>query len=474
MFSPFFTKLYLQFKLLFLSRVLLVLSFLLLSYSLNAQELTAITAHKIEGNLPYIELNGIKAKNLSQLLSINVNGVIYTNDWAGRTEKVNSDGSKSIVQSITLANIDDKFSDVLTIAPADGITHALNDISIIPYASLKDDDGDEPFILKGNILGEWRDKFGELETSNLSNRSPNVCKSPYTLTLWATNSPTISTKYGYPYINTYGNGSSKYIINPLLQPSICLVKPVMNYGVNKYAGPINMWDPNKGFILQSTNSSTYYNNFPTTGANKLYFDLIIEGSSTTLNWPDVTVGGIKAKTSNISATSVRVTLEGPAATKMQKENPTPTLVNKPTLPAKFELKGLLNGETVVTYGFEINKWFINRGTETSEADVQGTWCEKTGYRKAMAMDLSNAHWDGSQMSMPIPSGYVNNYKRQIGGGLFSEWGRMYEYEDASFLDNNYWVAEMMEDKNFVVNAGDGRISTRQSSDLSLYTICTYP
>ncbi|OCG45459.1 hypothetical protein A9G35_06280 [Gilliamella sp. Choc5-1] len=39
---------------------------------------------------------------------------------------------------------------------------------------------------------------------------------------------------------------------------------------NNHAGPPNIWDPDKGFLVQATNLPDYELNFPTTGLDGLY------------------------------------------------------------------------------------------------------------------------------------------------------------------------------------------------------------
>ncbi|WP_085165696.1 hypothetical protein [Gilliamella bombi] len=65
-------------------------------------------------------------------------------------------------------------------------------------------------------------------------------------------------------------------------------------GVN-FAGPADIWNPDEGFLVQSTNPASYGLNFPTTGADGLYFDLVIEEiDARQLVWEPVTHGGITA------------------------------------------------------------------------------------------------------------------------------------------------------------------------------------
>ncbi|OCG62481.1 hypothetical protein [Gilliamella sp. GillExp13] len=96
-----------------------------------------------------------------------------------------------------------------------------------------------------------------------------------------------------------GNRSDAIII---LSPVINYVRPNLFLGNDKYAGPADIWNPDKGFLVQSTNPKSYNLNFPTTGAHNLYFDLLISGVDINeLTWKPVTLGGITATVTNVVA-----------------------------------------------------------------------------------------------------------------------------------------------------------------------------
>ncbi|MCX8676020.1 hypothetical protein J3U16_12045, partial [Gilliamella sp. B3023] len=154
---------------------------------------------------------------------------------------------------------------------------------------------------------------------------PEICKAPYKVTLSSTNG-TLSTRYGFPNRSDFSATNVTYYVNPKASSVVCFVRPNLKNGKRgdwelypsiDFAGPSSMWDPANGFIPQSTSPSLYGRNFPTTGLNGLYFDLLISGVSQPLSWSPVSWGGITATMSNPTATSVRVTLTGPYATTSQ-------------------------------------------------------------------------------------------------------------------------------------------------------------
>ncbi|WP_167370084.1 hypothetical protein, partial [Gilliamella bombi] len=180
----------------------------------------------------------------------------------------------------------------------------------------------------------------------------------------------------------------------MLQPS-----PVIHYarselwGPDEYTGPVDIWNPRAGFLVQSTNPESYSLNFPTTGAHNLYFDLLITGDIEELTWEPVTHEGITATVTSVAADNTsnhwifaedrfvaRVMLTGPEA-RNQWDNPNPSPIAKPQLPQTFELVGRdIYGIEVVKYGFELRQWFVTRGLRKDSLSNQSTWCNSLGYR----------------------------------------------------------------------------------------------
>ena len=137
-----------------------------------------------------------------------------------------------------------------------------------------------------------------------------------------------------------GNRSDAIIIP---SPVIKYARPNLQLGSGDYAAPANIWNPDKGFLVQSINPELYDLNFPTTGAHNLYFDLLISGVDINeLTWEPVTHEGITAKVTNVVARDywipdedkgqvvARVKLTGPEA-RNQWYNPHPNPIAKPQL-----------------------------------------------------------------------------------------------------------------------------------------------
>ncbi|MWP63182.1 hypothetical protein [Gilliamella sp. Pas-s25] len=285
-----------------------------------------------------------------------------------------------------------------------------------------------------------------------------------------------------------GGHRSDAIILPSSQWGILKsVKPNLDYGELHFAGPADIWNPNYGFLVQSTDAASYALNFPTTGADGLYFDFIIMGEAGELTWgAPVTHEGItatvtrKTECNDEGYVEFRVTLTGPEA-RAKWGDPYPNQITVPRLPQAFELVGRdREGKEIVRYGFVLQKWFVNRGAELYYYPDMVTWCSRLGYRVPQVKDLTNAicsglgsgsHCQGSIGATPPSSG--NHYQRQIGAGLFTEWGFMHHYTGADFVLQNYWTSDTTRTGQFDVGADNGDIYWFSASIIN-YGLCTAP
>jgi hypothetical protein len=264
------------------------------------------------------------------------------------------------------------------------------------------------------------------------------------------------------------------------------VRPNLDFGELHFAGPADIWNSDYGFLVQSKDPALYALNFPTTGADGLYFDLIIMGEASELTWEPVKHEGItatvtrKTECNNECDVEFRVTLTGPEA-RTQWGNPYPNQITAPKLPQAFELVGRdREGKEIVRYGFVLQKWFVNRGAELYYYPDMVTWCSRLGYRVPQVKDLTNAicsglgsgsHCQGSIGATPLSSG--NHYQRQIGAGLFTEWGFMHHYTGADFVLQNYWTSDTTRTGQFDVGADNGDIYWFSASIIN-YGLCTAP
>jgi hypothetical protein len=437
-------------------------SIFLLSSAFSSQALTTqVTRNVIHGSAPYLTFDGgrTRATNVDELLSITL---------PGGTRIQPSTNTSSAANPIQLQRANVSSNDIGMSVPSNA--------SSVPFSRAislywRDDDGDGQnggIITTGDIRLSIVDRNGQ-PVARDDVFMTTVCgnnKAPYKLTL-SFSGGRLSTRYGFPKDgDVFSPRSVAYYISPKASPAVCFAKPNLRYGSSsddsRFYGPSNIWNPDKGFLTQSTDPAHYDKNFPTTGAHNLYFDLAIEGvNANQLTWPDVVhPSGITVKLSVTSATTVRATLVGPVATSAQISSSSPGNIPRPSLPATFELVGRdSSGRAVVTYGFVLKQWFVNRGSKESSVPNQATWCSSIGYSLPRVRDLTNAvRTDRNPPPVgATPPSSGNNYMRHIDAGFFSEWGRMDDYTGASFAPGTHWTSDATGSNQFAVDSSDGYI-----------------
>ena len=456
---------------LFLYQLFLVTLFIV-SFSFSNQALTGITSAVIEGNAPYLTFDGgrTRATDTDSLLGIYLsNGDKYTP----------LSNNSSLTNPIELPIAGQSFADIGMLTPIDTDSIELNSLIGAPYHYWGDDDGDgangaNGVTATGNLSLSIVDKNNQAVSRNTV---LTICNAPYKVTL-NTDGGILSTRYGVPNSNSFNEGNATYYINPKAGPSICFAKPIVRHGKGSFAGPASIWVPDKGFLPQSFVPSKYGQNFPTTGADGLYFDLVIGGSNQALYWAPVSShdGSITAiMTSNASGSIVRVLLRGPTikSSQSQPESSNSDKILVPSLPQIFELVGRdspnPNSNAVVKYGFELKQWFINRGNNTGNYSQALQWCKSIGYRMVKVKDLTNASCnkyhikDCSLAVDQTPSSPTVNYQRRIGAGLSAEWGRMHHYADADFMPF-YWADGITDEYQFAVSLLEGYFGDSTSNE----------
>ena len=461
--------------------VLVLTVVVLQSISFANYALTTKTTNIIYGSAPYLTFDGGRTRvtNTEALLRISLSD--------GRTFTPTTNNS-SFDNPIVLPAIGQSFNDIGMLVPRDTNSIALSSLIGAPYNYWGDDDGDGQGIDGITATGYlYLDIVNKWNLAVASNEVLNICKAPYKLTLSNT-SGTLKTRYGVPNESRFSASNVVYYINPnpnISSPLICLARPTPLNG-NGFIVPASTWDWRKnGFLTQSVTPSSYGSNFPTTGANNLYFDLDIVGNNQALSWAPVSHGGITATMTNSTSTSVRVTLTGPVATPSQWQLQYGGRIDKPSLPQTFELVGRdSSGNAVVKYGFKLKQWFVNRGGRKDYTYSSiSSWCNNIGYRIPKVKDLTNANCDSPCISAK-PSPWVDFAAHHIGAGFFTEWGSMVNYTGANFQRGYYWTSDEHPYSDlYTVNSFDGSIyaSRRDTSNNSdnnnnnkPYGLCVYP
>ena len=437
---------------------------LLLITSYSSLALTSKTTNIINGNAPYLTFDGgrTQAKNTNGLLEISLSD--------GSSFTPSSPNSKN--NPIVLPVAGQSFADIDMLVPTNTDSIALSSLIGPPYNYWGDDDGDGQGIDGITATGSLSLSIVDRDNQPVArNTKLEICKAPYQLTL-STTSGSLKTRYGVPNESHFGASNVTYYINPKPVPEICFVRPIMgaNFSKGKYAGPASIWDPGYGFLPQSVTPSSYGLNFPTTGANNLYFDLNIGGVAQPLAWKAVSANGdIKVTMTNSKRDSVRITLTGPVAKDSQWSLDNPGNIDKPSLPQVIELVGLdSNNNEVLKYGFVLKQWFVNRGNRMYTYASMSSWCTNIGYRLSKIKDLTNANYNNLGAT---PSSLGNHLQRTIGAGFFSEWPTPASYKGGNFVNYYYWASDPT---NLRVVAHTGQVSKFSVNNGSFHGVCVYP
>ncbi|WP_133052229.1 hypothetical protein [Gilliamella apis] len=451
--------------------VLVLTMVVLQSISFTNYALTTKTTNIIYGSAPYLTFDGGRTRvtNTEALLGISLS------DGRRFTPTTNNSSSTNPIE---LPVDGQSFNDIGMLVPRNTDSIALSSLIGTPYNYWGDDDGDGQGVNGITATGRLYLSIADKDNNPVArNEVLNICKAPYKLTL-SNGEGRLTTRYGVPNESRFSAGNATYYINPnISSPAICYARPNLERGGGISAA---VWKNGKGFLTQSFTPSSYGLNFPTTGANNLYFDLDISGNNQALSWAPVSHGGITATMTDSTSTSVRVTLTGPVATPSQWQSEYGGGFDKPSLPQTFELVGRdSSGNAVVKYGFVLKQWFVNRGNYLNTVLRLRLWCSN-GYRPTKVKDLTNAAVGRSDCSGATPSSPDNEYRRHIGAGFISEWGNMSYYTGANFY-TYYWTWEV----------GGGCVSANHYSyyvdfrfggvryfnnvdDRSVYGICVYP
>ncbi|PXY93206.1 hypothetical protein [Gilliamella apis] len=471
--------------------VLVLTVVVLQSISFANYALTTTTTNIIYGSAPYLTFDGGRTRvtNTEALLGISLSD--------GRTFTPTTNNSSS-TNPIELPVAGQSFADIGMLVPTDTNSIELSSLIGTPYNYWGDDDGDGQGVNGITATGSLKLTIVDNDNNPVArNEVLTICtdQAPYRLTLSNT-SGRLTTRYGVPNKSYFTSGSVTYYINPKKEssPFICSASPLATGRYRTKGLSAAVWDWRMGYLPQSVTPSSYGLNFPTTGTNKLYFNLRIGGSTQYLSWKPVTHSGITATMTYPYGTStrVRVTLTGPVATRSQWQSNNSGQIARPSLPQTFELVGRdSSGNAVVKYGFVLKQWFVGGDYGGSHSFVSSK-CNSFGYRVPKASDLTNATcrpaWGQSQdvcqgAEGATPSSPDNRALNHIGGGLFTEWGEMslyHNYDRANqFIENGrYWTSDQTSENNVqgyhkVYCDGGGGFTTDGVGG-SAYGICVYP
>lgn len=479
---------------------------ILLSLTKAEAAVNAKTSKAINGSLPYItfDQNGkVKVTKSSDILSIKINLPVGKTTYVPQTGSIaNSVVDKSSAKKPIELPKDFKFSQVETLIPFGNYPSVpLNAVLGAPNNYWRDIDGDTNFSAIGNLNIKWQDNIGTDITSKVKQDPYQLldpCDSPYKLTLAVTNVK-FATNYGVPKESSLAASSHTYYLRPAVDKRyVCYAKPSLNYDstTNRSLKDVNGpdWVAGQGFKP----NSLPLKNFPSTGANNLYFDLILAGITAKEvidGYPNGTVTfsgggnvfkpvslklsiptGQDANTSN----QLRVTLIGPNAG-------VKTARNNMFLATEFQI--FHKDSNTLLYEFILYKWFMFINSSFSSIDKLEEFCSKQGFRGAFftiarVSDLTNANaytWNEG-----IAGRKINNYQRAQAytfsttnriGGLFNEWGFVSEenYPGIGWSGDTYLTKSMYDgDKRYFVSARDGSILKQEEASSNYSQVCAAP
>ncbi|RKS87208.1 hypothetical protein DES39_0427 [Orbus hercynius] len=281
-------------------------------------------------------------------------------------------------------------------------------------------------------------------------------------TLLVTGTIRLQTEYGDPRYQAYPDellgysAPRRYFPFIWPKPELCSVRPNIS-GMGSFTGPASEWNPKLGFLKQPTGTR----NFPTTGSDGLYFDLIMAGAdATTMDWQIVPAssGGITPTISIVDG-NTRVTLNGPKPSNDTASAKADNFAGSATFTIQGYLKS--NNSLQISYPFTIDKWFLSytkngKGVNLSAAK---SYCQNVGsttttYALSGIRELSNTNQWSVPALKPSSTGTIS---RTIQGGLIAEWGNFTKITDNFMISN--WTSDSVGSKAYGVGVNDGSITS---------------
>ena len=312
----------------------------------------------------------------------------------------------------------------------------------------------------------------------------------------------LTTKYGDPNFQAYPDDKIAITKIPYRNFNIKVGGEAVKYASPHmlYSAPAYSWGDRSifdwvdwnGFVPQDD----YLNNFPSVGANGLFFYLItenIDNSLDTTKWivrtSDPNKGSPGAITAIVTKSEapraaivggfktydaknmVLVTLKGPDSSSKDANQATAPKAN---LPVDIEIIGETKQGITLSYSFRITRWFINRGEYTDSHQEQKDWCNNLGdYKLASLRELSNANFLLHQDK------YGNNpdnyYKRAVHGGLITEWGGLAYYQGDNFYNPTYgWTSDISNSTGspIYINMNDAALNGDRDDLHPYYALCS--
>jgi hypothetical protein len=459
-----------------------LLSLMMSSYVMAV--LSTQTNRVINGHKPYFTLDGgVTAVNASnELLSITLSD--------GRTILALEDTS-SADDPIVLPSSTDTFSHIQSLIPLPSAGNknypsvTLDTLISDPYYYWADSDDDGNAKASGELKVKWQNYKNVDITQRVKNNLDTIldpCEAPYKLTLSSTD-VLLSTEYGVPSESHLKGDSHSYYIKPKPNEnvaSVCYAQPniwIDSTTSNHFAdldGPD--WRAGEGFIPQDINNPV--KNFPSTGANGLFFKIKVEGITAQ---QIIQFNGQTVQPESGQGVILKLSAEGNKnnVVKIMLEGPDQFSRDRTFIPSVFKLYAD-NDKKRLLYSFKLARWYINttkdRGKFTRQEAINFCGDLRYNYRLAGVSDLTNANstrdLGGWTRGLPDRDHTFDHYRRQLSyhngrmwiGGLFNEWGYVSAWGGRYWTINSNRMSRWGDEKYYHVINYSGRIEFDTGND----------
>ena len=441
----------------------------LIFFTFPSSAMTVVSANEINGTAPYISINQDRTpSDISDLLWI---AVKKEDD---KTQTTPSDSEHSPIEDpnliyyrpdfkstpdelIDLPESIDTFDKIITLVSDYKKEKVELETILTDKQYFEDNDGDDGFKATGTFKIEIKDS--DNKAVKLSDKLDD-CVGFYAITLTTSDSE-LSTTYGLPNNKNYPSASKTYYVRSLSGglPHVCWLQPSLEKGYPPYAftqqqydnyfdefpnnsDNIAVWSPTKGFKPSRQYLESSWRNFPSTAADKLYFNIVLSGAK----WQDVSY------TKKPRKSPLELKLSG-------KNNILRVEFSGPNLNEKFDEDiiyyidetefSLKIGDRNI-YSFSIDHWFYI-STETVKAQKYAEqYCKCKGSESLFAAEKEEITNALSYTSME--DNEENHYIRDT-ETLLGEWGNtineVYPSDDlGNVMSNTFWTGEYVYDDDY--------------------------
>ena len=443
---------------------------LCLLYSIPVLALNEVTASNINGTSPYITINQDRSpSDIIDLLWIavkkddNQTQIAPSNNEQGPNEDPNliyyrPDFNSSPDELIDLPSSIDTFDKIITLVSDYKKEQEELETILTDKQYFEDNDGDDGFKATGTFKIEIKDS--DNKAVKLSDKLDD-CVGFYAVTLTTSDSE-LSTTYGLPNNKNYPSASKTYYVRSLSGglPHVCWLQPSLEKGYPPYAytqqeyddyfnewprykDETIVWSPTKGFKPAEKHLERPWGNFPTTAADKLYFNVVLSGAK----WQDVSY------TKSRESQAVGLKLSGKNNI-LRVEFNGPTFSEKPDdaiLDELWDLGFSLKVGNRVIYSFELEYWFFISTNTAKDFNYAYQYCQCKGGIAMYPIERYQA--TNALYHTEIDENNKRNHYIRTTETLLGEWGNtineVYPSDDlGNMMSNMVWTSSRVYDDDY--------------------------